>query len=65
MMQPCKGCPDRTATPNCHSRCEKYKIYREEWDKFRESMRQEEPYKDYMRYQLRVDKKRGGGNRCE
>lgn len=31
MNAPCKDCPDRS--PGCHSRCERYKAYREVKDK--------------------------------
>ena len=33
MRPPCKGCPDRTADPNCHTSCESYLAYREERDR--------------------------------
>ena len=31
-QSPCKGCCDRTVTPNCHSTCAKYIAYRKYQD---------------------------------
>ena len=38
---PCKGCQDRTVTPNCHSTCSRYLEYRAYQDKKNEALRKE------------------------
>ena len=35
MMSPCKGCPDRSVSPNCHMSCERYIAYQQ----YREQIR--------------------------
>ena len=37
MINPCKDCPDRHSS--CHSRCDKYKTWKAEWDALRENER--------------------------
>jgi len=40
MNPPCKNCPDRCADPNCHDSCEKYKIWKQEYNVKREREKQ-------------------------
>jgi len=37
MKNPCKDCPNRY--PGCHSKCERYKAWKQEWDKLKEKER--------------------------
>jgi len=37
MKNPCKDCPNRY--PGCHSKCEQYKAWKQEWDKLKEKER--------------------------
>ena len=37
MKNPCKDCPDRY--PGCHSKCERYKSWKKEWDELKEKER--------------------------
>lgn len=34
---PCKGCPDRTVTPNCHAACERYLAFDAERKRYNEA----------------------------
>lgn len=38
MNPPCKDCPNRH--PGCHGSCEKYQIWRKEWEQLKERERQ-------------------------
>ena len=43
-LGPCKNCTfetGRTIEPNCHDRCERYLKYKEEHEKWKESMHKE------------------------
>lgn len=49
MKNSCKGCDHRKV--GCHSICEEYKAYKEEWAKTKEKMDKEhKSYLEYMRY---------------
>lgn len=34
-MSPCKGCPDRSVSPNCHTACQRYLTYQAERQQIR------------------------------
>ena len=53
MVVPCKGCTDRRDL--CHSKCERYKQYREEIDEARKK-RQESIYTDATIRKLRYNR---------
>ena len=35
MTAPCRGCPERTVEPNCHTDCPRYQAYRESRERIR------------------------------
>lgn len=39
MNAPCKDCPDRTVTPNCHTGCAKYLAFQAERERLRVARR--------------------------
>lgn len=60
---PCKDCTDRHA--ECHSRCERYSVWKAEYDKVRDvinkNKRQEQIYQQHrVEYAFKCKKKRGG-----
>lgn len=47
MDAPCKGCLDRTVTPNCHATCEAYLAYRAERDFILQARKAAHAMEDY------------------
>lgn len=48
-LSPCKGCPDRTVEPNCHTNCEKYLEQVKEYEVIREGRNQDSDFIEFKK----------------